>query len=343
MNQKKDTEALQNRVRELERENTALRRQADILQEVLASRSWKLTRPLRAVGELLRGWKQRASQASQASQVSQADTTPVWPPDVRALRVPLVLTDDLTDTAQVQTPDSSSFGTGVFFHVYYPELAEEMLACLRHVPCPTLYISTDCETKKERLTRLFTAAGYTPDVRVCPNQGWDIAPFLLGFADAIPRHELLLRLHSKRSPHIAGGQGEGWREMLYGSLAGSSERVQAIMRAFATDPALGMVCPPLLPYYAHALHAGGNFGLMRDVLAPLGVNITPDIPLDFPMGSMFWCRSAVLRPWLYRQFTYDDFTPLSEDERDSSLAHALERLFFFGCGLTGHTWARLPA
>lgn len=334
MKQETDINTLQDRVRELEQENTALRSQAALLQDVLSSRSWKLTRPLRAVGELLRTLSHRAPQPL-------CEASPMWPPDVRALRVPLPLAG--SPSSHTSDNDLPPGGIGVFFHIYYPELAEEMLACLRHVPRPSLYISTDSEVKKERVTQLFSAAGYEPTVRVCPNQGWDIAPFLLGFADAIPRHHLLLRLHSKRSPHIVGGQGEGWREMLYGSLAGSPERVRAILSAFAADPVLGMVCPPVLPYYSDALSFGGNFVQMRDVLAPLGVTIQPDTPLDFPMGSMFWCRPAVLRPWLDKQFTYDDFRPLSEDQRDSSLAHALERLFFFGCGLAGHTWARLPA
>lgn len=308
----------------LEARENALRQE---LSGVYASRSWKVTEPLRNAGAWLRGCRRRGAAAQ----------TAVWPPDVRALEKPLHLTAG---------PTPGMPALGVFLHIYYPEVAEEMLACLAMLPdTAQVHISTDSESKRETLAALFAAKGFAgrTEIRVCPNQGWDIAPFLVGFSDVIPRYPLILRLHSKRSTQLPGNTGDAWRAMLYNALAGSKERVNAILQAFAEDRKLGLVCPPVVDYWAEHVHFGGNFTQMRDLLSGHGIQIQENTPIDFPMGSMFWCRPEVLSPWLDKRFSYENFAPLAADKRDSSLAHSLERLFFFGCGIAGFSWARVPA
>lgn len=314
------------------------------LYQLYASRSWRVTAPMRFVVSRLRrllfrsaGPAMAEAEASERQPSAQefSSAPPVWPPDVRALEKPLALEENA---------QPSPVQLGVFLHIYYPELAEEMFLCVNRLPeTAMVHISTDTEAKKAQLLEMAGEQGLEgrTEVRVCPNKGWDLAPFLVGFADVIPRYPLLLRLHSKRSLHMGGVLGDRWRTMLFASLAGSVERVNAILQAFERDPGLGMVCPPIAKYYAHCVHCGGNFPIMREILARNGVVMHPDMPIDFPMGSMFWCRPAVLSPWLKGQFSYNDFLPLTSDNRDISLAHAMERLFFFGCGITGYSWARL--
>lgn len=325
----KVAEATSRKLREAEEK---LRATEEQLSSVLHSRSWRATKPFRSAGKRLRALKRLVKKKAQPEAAAQP--LPIWPPDVRALR----LDEPFTRTAPVtDAPD-----IGVFAHMFYPELADEVLACLDRLPPAAVHLSTDTEEKRAFLQERFLAAGHAADIRVCPNKGWDIAPFLVGFGDVIANYSLILRLHSKRSPQLGDGVGDAWRAMLYASLAGSTERVNAILNAFATRSDLGMVCPPILPHYADAVHFGGNYDQMRTLLADFGVVITPDTAIDFPMGSMFWCRPQVLTPWLDRKFSYDNFAPLADDIRDSSLGHAMERLFLFGCGLTGYRWARLP-
>lgn len=300
------------------------------LQNVYASRSWRVTAPLRAAGDFARRAKSRLKAAA-----PQPDEKPVWPPDVRALERPL----DLSGGGEA--PEDAPIG--VFLHVHYPEVVGEMLDCLRHVPeRAKIYVSTNDAEKNRALAEAFCKAGLEEraEIRICPNVGWDIAPFLVGFADRIQESQILLRLHSKRSTQFAGKTGDLWREMLFSSLAGNPGRVNAILKAFADDPCLGMVCPPIAPHYADCVHQGGNFTFMSKLLGKRGIALRPDTPIDFPMGSMFWCRSQVLAPWL--ELSYADFGPFDPRQRDASLAHALERLFFFGCGIHGYSWARAP-
>lgn len=263
----------------------------------------------------------------------------VWPPDVRVLEIPC----KPDNCIQLLPEEKAKIGTvGVFLHIYYEDLTEELVQCALCVPEPRrVYISTDTQAKEIHIRKILELHNLEAEIRVFPNRGWDIAPFLVGFADRIREHTIILRLHSKRSSQIPGDIGTHWRQTLLNILAGSRGRTQGIMRAFAHNQELGMVCPPHAVYWKDCVHFGGNYVRMEQLLSRLRITIRPDLPIDFPMGSMFWCRSVVLEPWLEMPLRFEDFEPTTPESRDQSLAHAMERLFFFGCGIAGYRWARL--
>lgn len=264
-----------------------------------------------------------------------------WPNDVLALQQPISLHETLAEPSPVPAPSTPP--VGIFLHAYYTDVLPEVATALHHLPRHmALYVSTDTEAKAAAIRQHFAPMNFSAlDVRVWPNRGWDMAPFLLGFSDVLRTCPLMVRIHAKRSPHIATSVSTAWRKLLYGSLLGSAQRVQAIFDLFAHAPRLGMLCPPHLHHYLAAVRSGDNLPAMNQLLAPYGIHLAADTAIDFPMGSMFWCRPAVLFPWLDAGLSFDDFTA-SGSARDGSLAHALERLFLFGCGITGHSWGRLP-
>ena len=65
-------------------------------------------------------------------------------------------------------------------------------------------------------------------------------------------------------------------------------------------------------------------------------------PLDFPSGSMFWARSAALRPLLDLRLGFDDFQA-EAGQTDGTLAHAIERLYFLVCEQAGFDWLKITA
>lgn len=238
---------------------------------------------------------------------------------------------------------------GVFLHLYYADLAVEFAAAIARVPEPKrLYISTDTAEKAASIAQAFAAGGETrADIRVFPNRGFDIGPFLVGFREEIGRQDLVLRLHGKKSTQLGDAAGAAWRRQLVDALLGDTERIQAILRAFRSRPDLGMVYPEhwagLYRLYDAPIAIGSNLVTMAKLLDRYAVPLPAHFPIEFPSGSMFWCRPRALAPWMRFDFSWDSFEESREEARDASLAHALERLFLFGCGLEGMTWARADA
>lgn len=231
---------------------------------------------------------------------------------------------------------------GVICHLFHADLAEWMLSALGGIDLSAdVYISTDTRQKADVIGGIFARWDKGKvDVRVVENRGRDIAPKLVAFADVYARYELVLLLHSKKSPHYDFG--EAWRDYLVQSLAGSPAIVASIMAIFDTCPSVGMIFPQ---HYSKLraicrLDWGWNFREARRLASRMSIDISANGYVDMPSGSMMWARSRALKPLLDLHLSFDDFPaePLLED---GTIAHAIERLFLFVCEKAGYTWLKV--
>lgn len=225
-------------------------------------------------------------------------------------------------------------------HAFYPELCAEMRGYLENVPGQLdLYISTTSDQKRQDIEAAF--GGYDKgsiEVRVFENRGRDIAPKLYGFADVYDRYDLALSLHTKKSPH-GGTPLADWRHYLYEHLLGSPQIVASIFELLKHDR-VGMVFPQHLFYLRPILGWGANFASCRALLRRMGVEINENIYLEFPTGSMFWCRTDALKSLRNLALRFEDF----DDEAgqiDGTLAHAVERAFLYSVEASGYQWAKV--
>ncbi len=228
----------------------------------------------------------------------------------------------------------------VVCHMFHPEVAAEAALYMRNLPFPAdLKLSTDTQDKRIALEAVFASwAQGTVDIRVLPNRGRDIAPKLVGFADAHRTYEYVLHLHSKQSKHadfLAP-----WRTYLYRTLLGSPAIVRSVFEAFNQVPDLGMVAPQHFEPIRRWLDWRGNLEVAQTLAARLGIKLQPDATLDFPSGSMFWARTAALRPLLDLELTAKEF-PEEAGQVDGTLAHAIERLYFHVCEAAGYRWLKV--
>jgi GT2 family glycosyltransferase len=228
----------------------------------------------------------------------------------------------------------------VICHMFHIAIVRELLFYLQNLPGKAdLFISTDTEEKRAELERACAAwdkGGV--ELRVVPNRGRDIAPKLVGFADVYGRYDLVLHLHSKMSNHAAFLQ--PWRSYLFETLLGSPEVVRSNMDAFARLPDLGLLAPQHYEGIRRWLGWNGNFTAAKGMASRMGVSLSPTRALDFPSGSMFWARPAALRPLLDLGMSFDDF-PGEGAQTDHTPAHVIERLFFYACESSGHTWLKV--
>src|ERR1700733_164968 len=173
-----------------------------------------------------------------------------------------------------------------------------------------------------------------------PNRGRDIAPKLVGFAAVHDRYDYVLPLHTKASPHES--RLEGWRGYLLDTLLGSADIVHGVFEAFTRAPRLGMLAPQHIDVLLPWIRWGRNYTMAEDLATRMDFPLTVTAPLEFPSGSMFWARSAALRPLLDLHLSVDDFQAES-GQIDGTLAHAIERLYFLFCERAGFNWPKLPA
>lgn len=160
------------------------------------------------------------------------------------------------------------------------------------------------------------------------------------FADVYDRYDLVLFLHSKKSAHYEFG--DEWRRYLTHSLAGSPAIVNSIMEIFDRCPTIGMVIPQHFgPLWATTrIEWGTNFRTARRLAWRMDIDLRAEGFLDMPSGSMFWARPAALRPLIDLHLDFQDF-PVEPCRVDGTLAHAIERLFLFGCEKAGYGWVKV--
>ena len=91
------------------------------------------------------------------------------------------------------------------------------------------------------------------------------------------------------------GWGDRWRNFLFQHLLGDkAATLDVIMAAFAADPQLGIV----FPEDPHVIGWDRNLPLAERLAAQMGFRHSLPPHLDFPVGTMFWARTAALKPLL---------------------------------------------
>jgi hypothetical protein len=226
-------------------------------------------------------------------------------------------------------------------HFHYPELAQDLVRRIApHGARCDLLLSTD-EARKVNVLREATSGYRRGEVktRIVPNRGRDIGAFLTGFGDEIvARYEIIGHVHGKRSLHGGGLDpffGERWREFLWQNLIGGRDRsMDVVLAHLAADARLGLVFPED-PY----LHAWDGNGPAAEKLAARMGMTDPLAPyFDFPTGTMFWARTAALKPLFALGLGWEDY-PREPAANDGTILNAIERLLPFVAGHAGYRFA----
>ncbi|MBN8712971.1 MAG: polysaccharide biosynthesis protein [Xanthomonadales bacterium] len=241
--------------------------------------------------------------------------------------------------------DQVRLRVGVMLHVFYPDLLDELARDLAHMPVPyVLMISVgDATARDAALARCRNLPRVqTLEVRIVPNRGRDLAPLLLTFRGEILALDVVCHLHTKKSLY-SGQEQDRWRRYLVERLLGSGGRIGWILGMFQAMPQLGMVYPESfasVPWWAHTWLS--NVACGRELGARLGIAVDPAAYLDYPAGSMFWARTAALRPLYDLELPLATFPP-EQGQTDGTTQHALERLLGLVVPRHGMLLGILPA
>lgn len=233
---------------------------------------------------------------------------------------------DLISSIEEPQAISSNIRIALHIHVYYPELFPEIFDRIKlNKIRPDLLISVPSDLARTAvLTHLHAYKDSVVDVRVVPNRGRDIGPFITEFREAIRTYDFIGHLHTKKSLDIKDQNfSRTWYLFLLENLlGGESPMADIILGRMANDPKVGMVYPDD-PYI---VGWGKNLSYAEVVLAKMGITGHPLKYVSFPVGTMFWARTSVLSGLFDLQFQWEDY-PNEPLPYDGSLLHALERVF----------------
>jgi ubiquinone/menaquinone biosynthesis C-methylase UbiE/glycosyltransferase involved in cell wall biosynthesis len=191
-------------------------------------------------------------------------------------------------------------------------------------PCELIVTTTSID-KAATIRATLQESWAKADIRVVPNRGRDIAPFLTVLEEAIGSCDLLGHVHGKRSlstGNVDVDFGDRWRTFLWQHLVGDEmPMVDVIKQAFAEDLKLGLIFPedPFLIGWEENLQIAQELAARMELATPL-----PAI-IEFPVGTMFWARPEALAPLLRLGLTSNDYPP-EPLPIDGTVLHALERL-----------------
>ena len=217
-------------------------------------------------------------------------------------------------------------------HIFYVDLMDEIISYLNNVPMRfDLYISTDTESKKEIIEqRLQKSKKFKNNhIDVFENRGRDVAPFIIQMSGHIDDYDYVCHIHTKKSKHMDGSQGDQWRKYLFDNLLGSELYVSSILDIFENNPEIGVICPyafkPLVPFVNWGDNLETTEKLMKKIFQR-DVKL-PEQP-DFPVGNMLWIRTKAVNNLFHSKIQAIDFE-IEMGQMDGTLAHSIERSWFY--------------
>lgn len=217
--------------------------------------------------------------------------------------------------------------SALHIHAYYVDALDGLRArVMMNWARPALYVSVADEEAKAEAGRILSGYEADCDIRIMPNCGRDIGPFLTGFgAKLVEKYDIVGHVHTKKSVALSDRDlVRNWTRFLYENILGGETggpMLDRVLNAFSEDEGLGIVFPsdPNLMAWSR------NREQASRLTCRLGLGDLPDA-FDFPVGTMFWMRTDALRPFLDLKLDWTDY-PREPVADDGTILHALERLF----------------
>lgn len=215
----------------------------------------------------------------------------------------------------------------VVAHIYYADLAENLLSALTNITAPFDLIVTLPMWGARRISEAVSAAFPHAIQLRFPNRGRDVGPFAEVLTSIVDRYDLCLKVHTKKGYYTNKRRddqlGDVWRDQMWRALLGSAAQVDQILQGFSGNPSLAMVGPAGLVVGMNDYPVSNESGAFWN---RAGGWTKPGAADVFVAGTMFWARTKVFAPLVDGGVTFDSFEA-ETGSNDGALAHELERYF----------------
>jgi glycosyltransferase involved in cell wall biosynthesis len=233
----------------------------------------------------------------------------------------------IQNDADRNTLFNADLRVALHIHIFYPDQLADIVERLNvNVSKPDLFLSVSSREAASRArAALSKYGGRIVQLELVPNRGRDIGPLLTQFGRALcSSYDVIGHLHTKSSARFVGPSVvEPWKTFLLENLLGGEHggtMLDLILSSMASNPAFGIVFPD----DPNVLSWTGNRAYAEKLGSRMGCGKLPE-HFNFPVGSMFWVRSAVLLKFVELDLQWSDY-PSEPLPLDGTMLHAIERL-----------------
>ena len=226
-------------------------------------------------------------------------------------------------------------------HMFYLDTLKETIRNLNYLPYAfDCFVTTDTTQKAQLIQEAFqkTCRCRNVTVDVMKNRGRDVAPFLQQMAPVVDNYEYFCHIHSKKTR--TNDHGNEWRTYIFKHLFGSEAYLKRLFACFENDKQLGLIMPETYPVLELQAEWGGNREGCNALLRRMGIaKELPEVPV-FPVGNMFWARSAAVKRLFQLGLTQMDF-PVENGQVNATIAHQIERCWVYIAQAAGYHYCKL--
>jgi len=236
-----------------------------------------------------------------------------------------VLNTDNSETTDLPVNER----VALHLHVYYPDLLPQITERLMENQIrPDLFVSVTHKKSLEYADNILkNYDGRIVDTTIAPNRGRDIGPLITAFGQKIiDGYDFVGHIHTKKTADIKNETViRIWFRFLLENLLGGTTCPMAdrILTKMHHDATIGMVFPD----DPNAIGWDENRVIAENLASRLEIHHLPE-NFIFPVGTMFWARTAALAPLVDLHLDWSDY-PGEPLPYDGSLLHAIERLLPF--------------
>ncbi len=229
-------------------------------------------------------------------------------------------------------------------HIHFLDLIDECARYAASMPDDAdMYITTNTEEKKNKILESFGMLRHGKlDVRVVPNRGRDVGPFLVEFGPYLKQYDYICHVHDKKAGQSKPGSiGLSFAYKCFENVLKSKEYVSNVLYTFEKNERAGLLSPPPPNhsdyYFTLGLEWGSNYENTAMLAKELGMNVSirKDKEPIAPLGSFFWARAKALEPLFEKKWRYEDF-PEEPVADDGTILHAVERIYPFSAQSAGY-------
>ena len=212
----------------------------------------------------------------------------------------------------------------LIFHIYYSDIAIEMIDKIKNkkILFKDVIVTYTNSELTEIITNLISPiSANAPKLFLTKNYLRDVAPFLLASMQYSPQGTVI-KLHTKKSPHLNSTTATQWRNSLLDGLLPSIDSVIEIDNVLKRQSVPALYCPA--QWLSEPKQWGRNSRFIFEMCLELEIPYQKYAP--FPMGTMFWCNSLMLDQLQKVKIPQESPVFSERGLMDGTWPHAFERL-----------------